>query len=167
MILNHKGLTLVEVLMALAIFTISYLVIVDAQNMSVRNTAHSERMTMATILAQKKMTEVLLKYRGKPVSEIPDEETGKFEGEFKKFIWEETSRDFDYDLSFLKDMVAEKEGKEKKEQSPLLGALPKMSDFIKNATKEITVTVYWKEGKNEYKTSITTHVFNFNAPIGI
>ena len=108
--LNHKiacdaGLTLVEVLIAMSIFVISFLVLVDTQNISLRNSAHSKRMTTATLLAQEKLSEMTLKYKGKSLSEIPEKEEGKFENRHGAYRWEETSRDFKYDLTFLADMA--------------------------------------------------------------
>lgn len=167
---NNQGLTLVEVLIALAIFTISFMAIIDSQNMSVKNSAVSKRMTIAMILTQEKMAERLLKYKGMPLSEIPEKEEGEFEEEYSKYRWEETVRDFHYDLSFLAEMLQPQDKKEKDEvspESPLQQAIPKLSSFIKNSVKELTVTVYWKEGGHEQKTSMTTHLVHFQTPIEI
>ncbi|MBI3019081.1 MAG: prepilin-type N-terminal cleavage/methylation domain-containing protein [Deltaproteobacteria bacterium] len=163
--LNHKGLTLVEVLIAMSIFVISFLVLVDTQNMSLRNSAHSKRMTTATLLAQEKLSEMVLKYKGKSLSEIPEKEDGKFEGTRSAYRWEEISRDFKYDLSFLADMAQAAAGGEEAPPSPLTAYLPKISEFIQNSSKEITVTVFWKEGEAERKVSITTHLFDYKAPL--
>lgn len=166
--LNHKGLTLVEVLIAMSIFVISYLVLVDTQNISLRNSAHSKRMTTATLLAQEKLSEMILKYKGRSLSEIPEKEEGKFEGSHSAYRWEETSQDFKYDLSFLADMAqaaAGEEGEEEAAPSPLAVYLPKISQFIQNSSKEITVTVFWKEGAMERKVSITTHLFDYKTPL--
>ncbi|MBI3017956.1 MAG: prepilin-type N-terminal cleavage/methylation domain-containing protein [Deltaproteobacteria bacterium] len=173
--LNHNiagdaGLTLVEVLIAMSIFVISFLVLVDTQNISLRNSAHSKRMTTATLLAQEKLSEMTLKYKGsatqgKSLSEIPEKEEGKFEGSHSAYRWEETSRDFKYDLTFLADMAQAAAGGEEAEPSPLATYLPKISEFIQNSAKEITVTVFWKEGAMERKVSLTTHLFDTKAPL--
>ena len=163
--LNHKGLTLVEVLIAMSVFVISFLVLVDTQNMSLRNSAHSKRMTTATLLAQEKLSEMVLKYKGKPLSEISEKEEGKFEGAHSSYRWEETSQDFQYDLSFLADMAQAAAGGEEAPPSPLAAYLPKISELIRTSSKEITVTVFWKEGQGERKVSITTHLFNYTAPL--
>lgn len=164
---KNKGFTLVEVLIALGIFVTSFFVLVDSQNMSVRNSALAKRITIATTLAQEKLSEMVLKYQGKPLTEIPEKEEGTFSAPHSKFRWEKTSRDFHYDLSFLIEMdqtAKAKAGKEEsEEQSPLMTYLPKISDFIKQSSKEITVTVYWKEGSAERKMSLTTHLFDLNA----
>lgn len=160
---QNKGMTLIEILVALAIFTISFLVLIDAQNLNIRNSAHARRMTLATILAQDKLTETLLKYKNK-LTEIGEKEEGSFEGEYSKYRWEITSRDFAYDLSFLAMMAGENQ-EEKTEGSPLSEYLPKVSQFIKNSSKEITATVFWKEGAGERNISITTHLFNYKAPL--
>ena len=168
--LNHKiacdaGLTLVEVLIAMSIFVISFLVLVDTQNISLRNSAHSKRMTTATLLAQEKLSEMTLKYKGKSLSEIPEKEEGKFENRPGAYRWEETSRDFKYDLTFLADMAQAAAGGEEEAPSPLATYLPKISEFIQNSAKEITVTIFWKEGQMERKLPLTTHLFDYKAPL--
>ena len=161
-------MTLLEVLIAMAIFTISFLVLVDSQNAIIRNSAVSERMTLATALAQEKLAEILLKYKGKSLTEIPEKEAGTFEKDHQGYRWEQSSRDFHYDLSFLSDMAQAQAGEEEaSEASPLLAYLPKISDFIKRSSKEITVTVFWKQGGTERKVSITTHVFDYKANVSL
>lgn len=163
--LNPKGLTLVEVLIAMSVFVISFLVLVDTQNISLRHSAHSKRMTTAALLAQEKLSEMVLKYKGKSLSEIPEKEEGKFEGAHPTYRWEETSRDFKYDLSFLADMAQAAAGGGDAPPSPLAAYLPKISEFIQNSAKEITVTIFWKEGEGEKKVSITTHLFDTKPPL--
>ncbi len=163
-------MTLIEILVALAIFTISFLVLIDAQNLNIRSSAHAHRMSIATILAQDKMTETLLKHKDTPLREIEEKEDGTFEGTYSKYRWEITSRDFAYDLSFLIAMAqgggeTEEETRPPEAESPLLAYLPKISQFIKNSSKEMTVTVFWREGATERNVSLTTHLFNYKTPL--
>ncbi|MEK7791302.1 MAG: prepilin-type N-terminal cleavage/methylation domain-containing protein [Deltaproteobacteria bacterium] len=167
---NKQGMTLIEILVALAIFTISFLVLIDAQNLNIRSSAHAHRMSIATILAQDKMTETLLKHKDTPLREIEEKEDGTFEGTYSKYRWEITSRDFAYDLSFLIAMAqgggeTEEETRPPEAESPLLAYLPKISQFIKNSSKEMTVTVFWREGATERNVSLTTHLFNYKTPL--
>lgn len=159
-------MTLIEILVALAIFTISFLVLIDAQNLNIRSGAHAHRMSIATILAQDKMTETLLRHKDTPLREIEEKEDGVFEGNYSKYRWEITTREFAYDLSFLIAMVqGEEETQPKEAESPLLAYLPKISQFIKNSSKEITVMVFWREGATERNVSLTTHLFNYKTPL--
>ena len=163
---NNQGFTLIEVIIAMAIFTLSFLVLIDSQNITIRNNAKTRRITLATLLAQNKMAEFILKYQGKSLGEIPEQEDGQFEGEYATYRWEESSRGFNYDLSFLLELAqGGQEQSEEQQASPLAAYLPKISDFIRKSTKEITLTVYWKEGSTEQKVSITTHLFDYKAPV--
>ncbi|HBQ20943.1 MAG TPA: hypothetical protein DD708_03280 [Deltaproteobacteria bacterium] len=168
---DDSGLTLVEVIIAMAIFVTSFFVLIDAQNLNIKNSATSKKGTIATILAQQKLNEMLLQYREKPLSEIPEKEEGKFDEKYPSYRWEKTSQDFHYDLSFLVDMAnagKEEEGSEEEEpQSPVMTYLPKISDFIQKSAKEITVTVYWKEGSGERKVTMTTHLFNYKQQVAL
>jgi len=164
--LNRKGFTLIEVLIAMAIFVTAFFSIIDSQNMNVRSSARARRMSQATLLAEQKLSEVMLKYDGKSLSEIPEKEEGQFEKQFSSYRWVFSSQDFNYDLSFLVQMM-QGEGEEAKEQqqSPILAYLPKISKFIQNSSKEITVTIYWKEGSGERNFTLTTHLFNYKQPV--
>jgi len=163
---KNSGMTLIEVMIALSIFTTSFFVLIDSQNLTIRNSVFGKKISMAAILAQDKLAEFILEQKGKPLNEIPESEKGKFEKPFDKFRWEQSSRDFEYDLSFLVDMAQGPQG-EGQPPSPLLQHLPKISKFINKATKEITITVFWKDGTYERKFSITTHLFNFKEKIAI
>ncbi|MBI4040420.1 MAG: prepilin-type N-terminal cleavage/methylation domain-containing protein [Deltaproteobacteria bacterium] len=164
-ILDQRAFTLIEVLVAMAIFVMSFLVLIDSQNMNVRASARAKRVSMATLLAQEKLNEMVLKYDGDKISEISEKEEGHFEAPHERYRWEKTSQEFNYDLSFLADMAQTEDTAENAPQSPLFAYLPKISQFIRSSTKEITVTIFWKEGSAEQQVSLTTHVFNFKAPV--
>lgn len=161
---KNNGMTLVEVLIALAIFVTAFFAIIDAQNINIRKSSLAKRSTIATILAQEKLSEMILQYEGKPFSEIAPAEEATFEEPYSQYRWEKTSREFHYDLSFLAEMAKNKEESEE-EESPLMAYLPKISEFIQKSSHEITVTVYWKEGSGERRLSLTTHLFNYQTPL--
>ena len=135
--------------------------------MNIRNSSHSNKTSTAMMLAQDKLSDMILKYKNKPLTEIPEKEEGTFEGEYAKYKWEVTSRDFKYDLSFLAQMGKEKQKDEETPESPLSPYLPKISDYIKRASKELSVSVMWKEGATEYKEHLTTHVFDYKVQVGL
>ena len=66
-------------------------------------------------------------------------------------------------------MAAAQSGDEGNEEegSPITAYLPKISQFIKDSAKEVTVTVHWKEGKQDKSLSLTTHFFNYKQESGL
>lgn len=80
---NSKGFTLLEVMVAVAILGMVLVSLLGLKNRSVQDVMAAERITTATLLAKKVMTETLLSK-----NRLPLEEEGEFEEqEFKDFRW--------------------------------------------------------------------------------
>jgi general secretion pathway protein I len=79
---GHRGFTILEVLIALAIIAIVLITCVRAQNQNIRLHQLSRDITIATILARQKMGEIELV--GFP--ELGENE-GDFEDTFPRFTW--------------------------------------------------------------------------------
>ena len=82
---GHRGFTILEVLIALAIIAIVLITCVRAQNQNIRLHQLSRDITIATILARQKMGEIELV--GFP--ELGEDE-GDFEDTFPRFTWNTT-----------------------------------------------------------------------------
>jgi general secretion pathway protein I len=100
--LRRRGFSLLEVMIALAILTVSLLILVETQSSSVLLTNEAERMLVATDLARYKMSEVLLlvEAEGFQASDVTES------GDFSTFGDEATDMEFgaeleDYRWEFL------------------------------------------------------------------
>ena len=87
---NSKGFTLLEVMIAMAILATVIVSLLGLQSRSVQDVTKSERITTATLLAKRMMTETLIK---KPL--IPAEEEGEFSVDlygdlYKDYHWKKT-----------------------------------------------------------------------------
>jgi Tfp pilus assembly protein PilV len=80
-----KAFTLVEIMLAIVIFTIGIIAIMSLFPLSLRDVARARVMTQAAFLCQAKMEEFL----AKPGDTIPDyvNTNGKFEPEFPDFTF--------------------------------------------------------------------------------
>ena len=78
---NNPGFTLLEVLVAVAIMGMALAVLLGSVNKNLTLTSESRNLTVASTLAQKKMTEI--ESQGVPEE---GEEEGEFEG-FPDFKW--------------------------------------------------------------------------------
>ena len=76
---SDNGFTLLEVMIAFAILSLSLIVLLSLRNSSIRVVEHSDRITTATLLAKAKMEEM-------PRSVQVGESEGEFEGEAYKGI---------------------------------------------------------------------------------
>lgn len=83
---NNRGFTLLEVMVAVAILAFVLISLQGLNNRSVQDVMLSGRITTATLLARRVMTETLL-----TVPLIPKEDEGEFpEEDFKEYSWEKT-----------------------------------------------------------------------------
>lgn len=81
MLRSNKGFTLLEVMIALAILSLSLIALLSLRNSSIRLVEHSDRITTATLLAKAKMEDL-----PRPVQ--VGESEGEFEGEtYKGYKW--------------------------------------------------------------------------------
>ncbi|MEK6679139.1 MAG: prepilin-type N-terminal cleavage/methylation domain-containing protein [Nitrospirota bacterium] len=94
---SDNGFTLLEVMIAFAILSLSLIVLLSLRNSSIRVVEHSDRITTATLLAKAKMEDL-----PRPVS--LGESEGEFEGEdYKGYKWKRAVRITPF--AFIKEVV--------------------------------------------------------------
>ncbi|MBI3353498.1 MAG: prepilin-type N-terminal cleavage/methylation domain-containing protein [Nitrospirae bacterium] len=94
---RQKGFTLLEIMIALAILSLSLIALLSLRNSSIRLVEHSDRITTATLLAKAKMEEM-------PRSLQIGEAEGGFDGdEFKGYKWKRSVRTTPF--AFIKEVV--------------------------------------------------------------
>ncbi len=170
----RSGFTLLEVVVALVILTMSLFVLVNAQASSVFMTTDSQRTLTATWLAQQKMTEALLRVEADGVQATDIEEDGDFQdfggdgdfgenvdfgGEFDDFHWAYTIRAVDIKLGDVSGNSGamqdagigpsqeqmDASGSGGKDLSDL-GVQPDMiGEMLKPYIREVRVLIWWGE----------------------
>ncbi len=81
-----KGFTLLEVMIALAIISISLVTLLSLGNRSIGVNARLQKITQATLLAQEKMTQVEIDF-GRRTLQVLDED-GTYEEPFEEYRWQ-------------------------------------------------------------------------------
>lgn len=79
-----EGFTLLEVMIAMAILAMSLTILLGAVNSGVIYSGNQRDVTIASFLAQSKMTEL---ERKRELLSANSEDSGTFEGEFERFSW--------------------------------------------------------------------------------
>ena len=160
---NNKGFTLIEVLIAMTILTISVIVGLDAQNNIVSTSRRIEKMTQASLLAQQKLAETKLLMQQ---DKLPDEDKGDFGESYPDYRWERKVVPTDLQWSIMPTLIQLAESTEGEEKTALFTPLLKsVKERLDEAITEVAITIYWKEGKGERKYTITTHKVNYNVSI--
>ena len=83
---DSKGFTLLEVMIAVAILAMVLVTLLGVKNVSTQNVMLADHITTATLLAKRKMTEMLVTAGTRTV--VQQEDEGEFpEEEFKAYAW--------------------------------------------------------------------------------
>lgn len=84
---NVKGFTLLEVMIAMAVLAVALTILLGSVNSGVIFGGNARDTTIATFLAQEKMTEL---ERKRELLAAGSSESGRFKDEFERFEWEYT-----------------------------------------------------------------------------
>ena len=148
-----RGFSLLEVMIALAILAVSLLALFNLQSTSLIGSARAQRISVATLLAQRKMAEVLIGLEaGILKGEFPDdkEESGSFE--------EEKYPDYSWKLRIKKTAIPAPPAPEGG-ADVMMQIFSMVSEQLTQATREVRLTVSWKELEEEEEgIVVTTHI---------
>lgn len=156
----HGGFTLIEVLIATMILAGGIMVMANAWSgnfMRVRNARINN--TMAGLL-ERKMTEYEIRAKEKPITDIPEEEAGDFGAKFPGYRWEMKSKEFE--MPNITGALTARDGGV--DEMTLL-IIKTTQDYIKEAVKELSVSVFYKGRANEVKHTATTYLIDYTKEI--
>lgn len=151
---RQAGFSLLEVMVAIAILAVSLLAILNFQSTAVLSSGRAQTLTIATMLAQYEMGQILLEFEkefGK--SRLPDDRTvsGDFSDlGYPDYRWEVKLRRVDIPAPPLPEQAA----------GELVGKITEnIAKQISEATREVELTISWKElGEEDQSISVVTHL---------
>lgn len=139
MMKNQKGFSLLEIMVAVTILSTSFVILIGSQSSSLRASQRAERITVATLLAQQKMSEYEITLeqdisRNKfPRDE--KEESGKFDEPYEDYRWL-------WKIKKVEIPVLNAGGEEG--QNPYVATyLKNVSDQISKSVRELELTIFW------------------------
>lgn len=159
---DHRGFTLIEVLLAITIFSSAVLLLTQSwgHNYSVLRSTQ-KRVEIAQLLEQK-AAEVLMEYDEKPLDSIPEEKEDNFGTEYPGYKWKLESRPLEIPLAQL--FV----GGENQEADPIMTTMVStLSEYFKKAIKEARVTVSYTGSKNPISVSVTIYFVDFKQELSL
>ena len=157
---NEAGFNLLEVMIAIGILAVSLLALFHFQSTSLMASSRAQRLSVSTLLAREKMSEVLLELeKGIKKGEFPDdkEETGGFEGEdFEDYHWK---------LSVKKVEIPTPPAKEGT-SDVMVTVFSQVSEQLSKMSREVRLTVSWKEFDEDIEgLTLVTHIINPRAAL--
>lgn len=145
-----RGFTLLEVMVAVTILAISLTVMMHFTGNTLIASGRAERMTVATMLAREKITEMEVQLaKAIKRGEFPEErsEDGEFDEPFDDFRWRMEIRKVELpapvtgEKGSIQDVVSRQLTKE-----------------IAKSVRELALTVSWGELGEEQSVNVTTHI---------
>ena len=148
--LSKSGFTLLEVMISIAVLSISLLALMNSSGNTLITSGRAERISIATMLARSKMSDIEIELEKQKIKgEFPDEkeEEGKFDEPYDDFSWKMEIRRVDLpapvtgDKGSLQEMIGRTLTKE-----------------ISASVRELKLIVKWDELGEEQTVDVVTHI---------
>jgi general secretion pathway protein I len=148
--MNRRGFTLLEVLLAMIILASGIILLATSWSSSHMRMKKTQINTEVAALLERKVAEVEVKYRGKPLESIPEgPEEDEFEGA-TDYRWRLESRKFEFpDLS---GVYTSRDGGA---DQNLITMMKQFSEHLTRSIKEVKVTIIYKYKKRNLEYSAT------------
>ena len=147
---QHAGFTLLEIMVAVAILSISLIALLSFQGNTMLTSGRAEKMTEATMLCRLKMSEIELDLdKQMKKGEFPDEKTeeGNFDNPFAAYKWKMSIRRIN-----LPAPVTGEEGSIEN----MVGR--QLTEEIGKTVREVRLEILWEEMGEEQSIDVVTHI---------
>ncbi len=162
MIKNKKGFTLLETLLAVVILSMGILLLTQSWSGSYLRIRKTQLNQDVSALLERKMAEIDLEYRGKPLETIPEEKEDDFGSENPKYRWKMTSKEFQ--VPNLSSILMSQEGGA---NEMLMMMIQQLTDHLAKTIKEVKVSVIYTGGKKPLEYSVVTYFADYDKPLSV
>jgi general secretion pathway protein I len=160
---DRRGFTLIEVLIAVVIMAGGIIVMANAWSGNFLRVRNSRINNTAAALLERKMTEIEILYKDKPIDDVKDEDGGDFGSMFPGYAWKMSSKQFE-----MPDISGSLVAREGGADEMLLTIVKTTTDFINKSVKEVSVTVSFKpKVGNEIRHTVATYFVDYTKEMDI
>lgn len=162
MIKNNKGFTLLETLLAVVILSMGILLLTQSWTGSFLRIRKTQLSQDVVALLERKMNEIDLEYRGKPLDSIPEEKEDDFGAEYPQYKWKMVAKEFQ--VPNLSAIMMNQDGGA---NEMLMMVINQLTEHLTKTIKEVKVTVIYTGGKKPLEYSVVTYFVDYNKPLSI
>lgn len=154
---SSRGFSLLEALVAMTILSGALVLLSNAWGGAFRSIKKGKQQHEVALLLERKLTELDLEFRGKPLSEIPEEREEDFGKEYPEAKWKMKAKEFEFpDISSM--LKSRDQGAD--EMTAMV--FKQIGETISKSVKEVKVTIMVKEGKKTKEFSAVTYFVDYN-----
>lgn len=162
---SKKGFTLLETLIAMMILSMAVVMLASSWGGNYARMRRTQLKNEVVALLERKMVEIDLKYKDKPLTSIPEDgEEGEFGDEYPQYTWKMSTKELD-----IPDFTGILTGREGGSDLMLIQIMQQMRDHLSKSVKEVKVTViYTPEGGGDpLEYSVSTYYVDYDKPLPI
>lgn len=157
---KHSGFTLIEVMLAIAIFAAGILLLTQSWGSNYSTLKSTQKKVEIASLLEQKIAEVRIEFEGKPLDSIPEEKEDDFGSDYPGYRWKLESRPVDIPIGQL---LGGENNQEPDQMMTLLAA--SLTEFFKKSIKEVRVSVIYSAAKNPVTATVTTYFIDYDKDI--
>ncbi len=159
---SSKGFTLLETVIAMIIMAGALVLLSNSWGGSFMRLRKTQQAFEVSAMLERKMNDIELEYRGKPLTEIQDEREGDFGSEYPQYTWRMKSRELEFP-----DLSPSLSARDGGADAMLMSLVKQMSEYIGKAVKEVTVTVIYTSDKKPLEFSVTTYFVDYEKEMSL
>lgn len=154
---RQEGFTLIETVIAMVILSTALVLLANSWGGAFLRLRKTQTSFEVAAMLERKMNEIELEYRGKPLTEIPDEKSGDFGSDYPQYSWAIKSQKLEFpDIS--NSLTSGKDGAD----ALTMSVVKQMTEFIGKSIKEVKLTVTYKKDKKPLEFSIVTYFIDYD-----
>ncbi len=158
--MKQKGFTLIETVIAMVILSAGIILLANTWGGSYMRVRKTQMSTEVAALLQRKIVEIQIEYRDKPLDSIPEEREDDFGSDYPQYSWKMTSKQLE-----VPDLSASLTAKEGGADQTTIMIIKKLTDYISKAVKEVKISVIYKGGKKPLEFAVTTYFVDYDKDI--
>lgn len=161
--LDRRGFSLLEALVAMVILSGALILLSNAWGGAFRSIKKGKQQHEISLLLERKLTEIDIEFRGRPLTEIPEEREDDFGKDFPDTRWRLTSKEFEFpDLSSLIN-AGGSQGSD-----PMAEMMFKqLGEMINKSIREVKVTILVKDGSKTREYSAVTYFVDYSQNLSV
>ncbi len=158
---SQSGFTLFEVIIAIAILAMALSGIIIAEHRAIDTVYRTKRQGVVSMLAGLMLSEAQKDTQGKTFAEVRDDIEGKFEAPFTEYSYQRKIRVIKFP-NLLETGAEGEDGKPQEKTDTSMRVVKIATNFLSKSTREVVVTIKWKEAGEDQSYSVAEYWVDFN-----